>query len=590
MYTNIRSIQLLISLLKQFNIKYIVLSPGGSDIPIIHSIESDPYFECFSVVDERSAAYFAMGVAQMKESFVACVCTSGTAVSNYLPGLTEAYHQNVPIIAITADKNPFRTYQLETQKIEQRGIFGSICKISIDLPIINTEEEQWYCERIINEALLEINHHGTGPIHINVPVMGDMSSFNCETLPKARKINRIETNGFEVEWEGCKKELEKAQRVLVVVGQNVTLSNNDINNMEKFFESYNCVFSVEHLSNLKCKGAINTYPITEAGDKSLLDELTPDLVISLGNNIASYQLKPFLRRHSRSIKHWAIDEGGRIRDMFNSLIYVFECTPSYFFNYFAKNALENKDNDREYYNKWKIVLDKMIIGDIYFSNFYVGKEIAKVIPDDSILHLAILNSIRIMQFFELKQNVKVFGNVGSFGIDGCLSTFMGQAVATGKTAVCIIGDLSFFYDMNAAGIKPLGSNVKIVLINNKGGSEFQLMMGKEIIPTIDKYICAQHEKKAQGWIESLGYKYYSASNKEELSTVLPDFMAISDVATFLEVYTDMELDANVTKEVYKTIKLMTSGRIIALKERVKSVLSVNQLNMVKKLLKRYTKK
>ena len=177
MYTVIKNVQVLVKLLKEHNIRNIVMSPGGSDIPIIHTIEMDDFFNCYSVVDERNATYFALGLSQEKNEPVACVCTSGTAICNYLPGITEAYYQNAQVIAITADKNPIFQDQLETQKIDQMNTFKNVVKASVDLPVIRDDNDEWICNRLVNEALIEMTHHGKGPIHINIPIVGDTSKY-----------------------------------------------------------------------------------------------------------------------------------------------------------------------------------------------------------------------------------------------------------------------------------------------------------------------------------------------------------------------------------------------------------------------------
>lgn len=548
MYSNYKSIQILISLLKQYNVHNVVMSPGGSDIPIIHSIENDDYFTCYSIVDERSAVYFAIGVSQVKNEPVACVCTSGTAVSNYLPGMTEAYYQNVPIIAITADKNPYFTGQIETQKIEQRNIFGDISKKSVELPLCNTDDEIWYCERLIKEALLASSHHGKWPVHINIPLAGSYNNFDVVKLPEIMPIKVIDFEDSDAVWRNYLDIICKAQKILIVVGQNVIFNETDKRNIEVFFDKYNCALSVEHLSNLKCEGTIFTYPVTEIGNVN--QSLVPDLVISLGNNVASYGMKPFLRANNKKFRHLAIDEGGRVRDVFKCLTDIFECTPSYFFKYFAENAPASAINNKQYYQKWQDVISKITLPDFQFSNFYVAQQLSGIIPSDSVMHLAILNSTRIMQFFELKDRIRVYSNLGALGIDGCLSTFVGHAAATEELAFCVIGDLSFFYDMNAAGIKHVGKNVRIILLNNGGGSEFHFFMSKKDIPTLNTHICAEHNKIAKGWVESLGYIYYSATTKGELDNVLGSFVDDSDAPKFLEVFTDQEEDAYLTREFY----------------------------------------
>lgn len=564
MYSDYKSVQILIALLKKYSVRNIVMSPGGSDIPIIHSIENDNFFKCYSVVDERSAVYFGIGISQVINEPVACVCTSGTAVSNYLAGMTEAFYQDVPIIAITADKDPYLQGQLETQKIEQKNIFDKVSKKSVDLPLCKSKDEIWYCERLVKEALVSALYHGKGPVHINIPVVGSYAHYNVVKLPEINLLDIVNAETSEDIWKKYLSILVKAHKILIVVGEDVIFSYKDITNIEKFFDKFNCAISVEHSSNLKCNGTVFTYPVTETGNTT--QELIPDIVISLGNNMVSYGLKPFLRKNAEQFQHYAIDEGGRIRDVFKSLRTVFECTHTYFFKYFIDNAPAAIRNDKQYYKCWEDVVKKIKIPDFPFSNFYVAKKLASQIPSNSILHLAILNSTRIMQFFELKDNVRVFVNAGALGIDGCLSTFIGHSSATKELSFCVIGDLSFFYDMNAAGIAHVGSNVRIILLNNGGGAEFHFFNKKQDIPTLNKYICAEHCKTAKGWIESLGYSYYSVSSKKEFDDVLNLFIEENDSPKFLEIFTNMEEDTRITREFYDA-----NRRRPTLVEKAKSV-------------------
>ena len=586
MYSGIKSVQLLVALLKAHNVKDIIMSPGGSDIAIIHSIETDDFFNCYSVVDERSAVYFAIGIAQQKQAPVACVCTSGTAVSNYLPGMTEAFYQNVPVIAITADKEPYRLNQLMLQKIDQTGIFNSVTKKSVNLPVVKNGNDFWYCERLINEALVELDHHGKGPVHINIPIVESGAVYNCAELPKVRKIEIISRDKSIDVWASFIPKLASAKKILVIAGQNINFTDDDIKYVEKFAEKYNCVISVEHMSNLKCKGCISTYRVSEVSAPGIFTDLIPDLVISFGNNIASYKLKPLIKENKSAYTHWQIDEAGRIRDFSDRLTNVFECTPQYFFKYFAENAPEGAANNMDYYKLWATKYNEIEYPDFEFSNFYVAKKLSENIPQDSVLHLAILNSTRTMQFFDLAPNVKTYSNIGALGIDGCLSTFLGQAVSTENLAFLVVGDLSFFYDMNAAGIRHVGKNVRIVLVNNTGGSEFHFFMGKNKIPTINEHICAEHHKTAGGWIKSLGYDYYSASSKEEIDSIIPEFAKPSDKPMFLEVFTDMEKDAKLTNEFFHNNRIKFGGIKAKLIDKAKSVIKPEHIEKAKKFLKK----
>ncbi len=579
MYTEIRSVQILLSLLKEYDIKDIVLSPGGSDIPIIHSIENDNYFTCYSVVDERSAAYYAMGVSQQKNRPCACVCTSGTAVSNYVPGLTEAHYQGIPVLAITADKNPYYQDQLETQKIDQKKIFDGIVKKTVELPIIKDAEDEWLCNRLVNEALLNLSHHGNGPVHINVPIIGNPIDFGCKELSQERKMHVPSLTSKQ--WKESYKKLI-GKRIMIVVGQDLVFSDADIINMNKFFDLFDCAFMTEHLSNLDCRGVVQYYPYTETHSINMMDHLKPDIIISIGNNLSAYQLKPFLRKYYKDEENWLIWESGEVRDAYKCLTTIFECSPSDFFAKIVEVSL-NTNNDHCYYNLWKNEIDKVQLPEFSFSNFYVAQQLSKVIPENSILDTAILNSTRVMQFFELAKGVRCYSNVGALGIDGCFSTFAGHAAATNQLAFLVIGDLSFFYDMNAAGLRSIGSNVRVILLNNGGGSEFQFFVGKKNIPTIDSYICAEHEKTAAGWVKSLGYDYYMASTKEELDSVIGKLGQVSDKPLFLEVITDMEEDANKTNEFYDTYRYSSNSKG-GLKNTLKGIMSEKQISKTKKII------
>lgn len=582
-YSDITSVRILVALMKEHGIRQAVLAPGGSDIPIVHSLETDPFFSCHSVVDERSLVYFAMGIAQQTGEPVACVCTSGTAVSNFLPGMTEAFYQDVPLVAITADKDPRRTNQLEIQKIDQAGILSRVTRKDVDLPLVVSKEDSKYCARLINEALAELKHHGGGPVQINIPIIGDTATYTSEPLPKVRPLSIHEVEN-DNSWLPLVHTLKQAKKILIVAGQQPSCDQKTVDAIDSFTAKYNCCVSIETVSNLTCERSVRTYPITEMLSSALPTNLLPDIVISFGNNLSSYKLKPFIRGAADSVTHWQVDPAGRSRDMFDCLTDVFECSPRYFFEFFANHAEEGSTNDGSYLAAWAREFAKLKIGGFEFSNFYVAQELAKRIPPRSILHCAILNSTRVMQFFNLDPTIRIYSNIGALGIDGCLSTFMGQATMAQGLAFLLIGDLSFFYDMNAAGLRDVGDNVRIVLLNNGGGSEFHFFMGKKNIPTIDQYICAEHSKAAKGWLVSLGYEYYAAKSKDDLAAVLPKFVSAAGGPKVLEIFTGMEHDADLANGFYSTA--VPKNVKTELKRAAKNMLSPKQRAAIKRMIGR----
>jgi 2-succinyl-5-enolpyruvyl-6-hydroxy-3-cyclohexene-1-carboxylate synthase len=557
MYSIIENVRVLVGLLKGHGIKNVVVSPGGSSIPIVHSVENDDFFTCYSIIDERSAAYFALGIAQQSGEPVAVVCTSGTAACNYLPAVTEARYQSVPLVVITADKHPYYDKQLVTQVINQQNMYQDKVKHSVSLPVeIKTNDDFWYCHRLINEALLELNHHGAGPVHINIPTIGSQTDFSVKELPAVTAVERVSYDSSADKWQEKINELAGFRKILVVFGQHSPYSGRTVQHIEQFAEKYNCVLSIEHVSNIKCKGALLTYPIIETSAGHAATTVAPDLVISLGGNLVTYQMRSYLGGVKGGCKHWVIEESGYVKDPFKKLTDIFECTPAHFFEYFAENAPAESRNDQSFYNNWKELLDSVEIQDLPFCNLYASKGLAKHIPADSLLHLSILNSTRHMQFFDLDKSIRVYSNIGALGIDGTMSSFMGQAAVSDRLAFLMIGDLSFFYDMNSAGIKHVGRNVRILLVNNSGAAEFHFYIGEKNIPTLDEYISVRHKSTAKGWVESCGFKYLAASTREEFDAAVVGFVSEeSDRPVLLEVFTDMKVDAAVTRELYSLNKL-----------------------------------
>lgn len=570
MYTTIKNVQVVIALLKQYQINQVVISPGGNNIPIIHSIESDNFFYCYSVVDERSAAYFAMGMAQQLEKTVALVCTSGTAVSNYLPGLTEAKYQRVPVVAITSDRSPYLLNQLETQKIDQMNIFSTVCKKDVNLPIVNTDDDMWYCGRLVNEALIAASSGAKGPVHINVPTTGSPFDYSCEVLPTVKKIDYISSID-----DFAKSTFEKyAQRlsnkkVLVVYGENFENHDDLVPVLRKFAEKTKAVCIMDYISNIHDADAILSYRITESMRDEDFDDLCPDIVITIGNNILSNNLKRFMRSRRQKVEHWAIDEGGEIRDVFKSLSAEFCCSPKCFLEAIMPYLHSNEDGS--YQAAWDKARSKTKIKDFPYSNMGIIEKLKDAIPEHSVVHLAILNSTRGFHLFEHQKGLKVYSNIGALGIDGCMSTFMGQSRSTDQLSFLIVGDLSFFYDMNSLGIRGIPSNVRILLLNNGGGGEFHYNMGKSHIPTLNDYISVEHSKTAKGWVESLGFMYFAVRNFEELNAALEVFASRQTKPVVIEAFTEMEDDAKHTKDILKSVSESRNTSTM-IKGKIKNIL------------------
>lgn len=547
--------RLLISLLKEYGVKKLVLSSGARNIPFVSNVEVDDDFQCFSIIDERNAAFFGLGLAQQSNEPVAIACTSGTAASNYVTGVTEAFYSNVPLVVLTFDRNPYMYNQLETQKIDQESIFKSITKKSVTLPVIKDEEDIWYCNRLLNDAFISMNKHGSGPIHINIPLVGDMNNLFSEFFDEnkfigAKKIDYV-TYGMDKKFSDKVNLLNNINKLLLVIGQDCNMTDYEKSLISKFASITNCPILTDNLSNFKNDNNILAGPIIKSLNSKSIGELTPELVISFGNNMQE-RIKEIFRRCE--LKHWYVTPDGEIRDCFKKIDTVFEFSISVFFEK-AIQELENFQNDGSYLNNWKKVSNAIKLPEMQFTNFYVCSKLAKNIPNDSILHLSILNATRQMQFFELDKSVKVYSNVNAFGIDGCLPTFMGQAYLNDKLSFIVIGDLSFFYGMNALSIKHRRNNIRVLMINNGGGAEFHIQPDSNNIPTIDKHIGAAHDRVAKDWAISSGYRYLSASDKESFDKNLLEFIiSDSDKPIFFEVFTNMKKDGEFCLDVYRKME------------------------------------
>lgn len=588
MYTDLKSYQLIISLLKQYGITHCVLSAGSRNVPFVHSIEEDPEFHCYSVVDERSAGYFALGLAQELNEPVVISCTSSTATCNYWPPVAEAFYQGVPIVVLTSDRDPAMLGQWEDQMIDQVGMYDRHVRKSVNLPIINSRDDEIYCQRLINEALLELNHHGTGPVHINIPSKTYNNSFPLKELPKAQKINRIGMEDSKTVWEEKIEKLKSAKRILVTCGQNSCVSKKLNDELKKFFERYNCTISLDYMSNLDIEEGINTTVCMDGRYiiPKKVKELLPDIVISFGGQIFS-SIKEELQLFEGKFEHWLIQEDGRVIDAYKSLTDIFECKPEYFFDK-CNEMTEGMVNDRIYFSEFKEYADNIKIPEFPWSHVYAIKEVVEKIPSNSVLHLSINDSIRITNFFKLNSGIKVYANIGTHGIDGCLSSFLGQAAATDRPSYLVIGDLAFFYDMNALRLKHIKNNVHILLINNEGGSEFYFNKTWRNEAS-DLHTTARHKTKAELWVKSNDFIYLKATDKDSLEESLKIFMnEDNEKPVFLEVFTEMKHDSQVIYDFFDLSRPKDAQSEVLRKSKdfLKSTIGQEKANKIKAILKK----
>lgn len=506
---------------------------------ISKSVEDDPFFTCYSVVDERSAAYFAVGLSLEVRAPVAISCTSGQATRNYFPGMTEAYYRKAPVLAITADYDESFMGQQNMQAICNMNMPSDAAKVSLDIPIIKDDKDEFLVTRRLNEAMDALTHSGGGPAHINVRVDQHWER-GADQLEISRKITRYMIS--DLEWP------EIADRkVLLVIGQHHPFSDEEQAAIEAFADKYNVAIYVNHISNYN--GACSVHGNLRLHSGSL-GELKPDLVITIGGHLGDYFVYGNLLK--LDVEHWRIGADGAYADTYNLLTRVFECEEALFFARMAECA--SADCGSDYYEQWLAEVGRVSLPDDYpLSHPTVAQKLSPVLPANSNLHFAILNSMRIWEFFSIDPSIRAYSNVAAFGIDGCLSTFLGQSVASDQLNFLITGDLSFFYDMNALGIHHLKNNIRIVLINNHGGCEFRLK--SHVAGTFgedsNRHIAAAGHfgNSAEGWALNNGFEYLAVKSKVDLEQATEPLIRESNKSILMEVFTEMEDDADALQSI-----------------------------------------
>ena len=563
MYSQAKNVQIVTALLKEHGINQMVVSPGGTNAPFVKGIQDDPFFTLYSVVDERSALYFAIGIYLATGKPVAMCCTSAQATRNYVPGLTEAFYKHVPILAITFSKHPQYTGQDYMQAPNQTSLPVDSVRKSFSLPYVSNEHDRLHCERLVNEAILELTHIVPAPVQLNVPMLDtELGSYNEEPLPRVKVIKRF-TKDFLADVNlGCKK-------VLIVVGENCGY---DDNAMKLFAQKNNAAIYVNQLSNMRNVYTVEGNLILSRMSLEDFDKnLCPDILITIGGQTGDYPLYHKLAETKCEYEHWRISAGGEIVDTYDHLTKVFECAQDDFFNNVNGTCANNG-----YLMTWKSYTDNYNTSiDLPLSNALAAQQLCDDIPENSYVNFAILNSLRVWNLFHLKNRVKCFCNVGAFGIDGGMSTFFGQSVVTDELCYMVIGDLAFLYDMNSLSIRHIKNNARIILVNNRGGMEFKYGGSTAEKQSIDRYIAAAgHFSNAEGWATANGFKYIPVKTKEELLSNVDLLNDPSDAPILMEIFTDDEKEKIAYQSIMKANDYRTFADKVAnrLKSKLKKIL------------------
>ncbi len=540
------------------NVKHIVFSPGSRNAPLIATFPRYKEFTCYSIVDERSAAFFALGIAQRTGETVVLSCTSGSALLNYAPALAEAYYQRIPLLVISADRPENLIDRGDGQTIRQRNIYANYIKKSVQLSENpDSEEELIEYQTLVLDAIKATQFPDKGPAHINIPFAEPIYGQKAKENPLLTPLVVVEerANILESEFELLAKTWNASSRKMIIVGQQKT---------DKLLESVleaisndpSVIVLSETTSNISSPNFINCIDKSLASIASALQtDFLPDLLITVNRNIVSKKIKAFLRSE-KPYQHWHIDEANEHLDTYFHLSRVIPIQPHLFFKKMNELAILKAS---DYKMKWLKQKEKteinhqQYIQEQAYSDLRVFDLLLKNLPANSTIHFANSTPVRYSQLFNLKSSLQVESNRGTSGIDGSISTAVGSAWVSNEITTIISGDLSFFYDSNALWNNYISSQLRLIVINNGGGGIFRFIEGPNRLPELETFFETKHHRKAKSLALEAGLEYVSADSLESLETALKTFFKSSDKAKLLEIFTPNELNAEILKNYFKAM-------------------------------------
>ncbi|GAA4427937.1 2-succinyl-5-enolpyruvyl-6-hydroxy-3-cyclohexene- 1-carboxylic-acid synthase [Pontibacter saemangeumensis] len=534
-------------------VEQVVLSPGSRCAPLTIAFARHPKLTVRTVSDERSAAFIALGMAMTTGKPTVLVCTSGTAALNYAPAVAEAYFQQVPLLVLTADRPPEWIDQLDGQTIRQQEVYGRHIKQSYTFPVdIAHPDAVWHSARLVSEALNEAVAFPAGPVHINIPLREPFYPALGETVTYSDSIKVIEEEQpiytlSDLQAQRFVQELQAYKRILIVAGQH-QLDMELVRTLENFAQATSAVVVGDIISNVQqSPGTVRHQDVIfSCTNEERLAKLQPDLLLTFGKSVISKSLKLYLRKYKPKA-HWHLQQAGQVADTFQSLSKIIRCAPSEFF----KAVTKDPSPSNTFTNAWKYMDEKAgrfltdYTGSAAFSELAVVGRVLAELPQQSNLHLANSMSVRYANILALQpeQQVAVYANRGTSGIDGSTSTAVGCALTSKGITTLLTGDLAFFYDRNGLWHNYLPENLRIVLLNNHAGGIFRLIDGPKQQPELAPYFETHQALDAQNTARDFKMDYAAVRSLHELEKVLPVFFSSAAGPGILEIFTDSVANA-----------------------------------------------
>jgi 2-succinyl-5-enolpyruvyl-6-hydroxy-3-cyclohexene-1-carboxylate synthase len=535
--------------------RHVVISPGSRSAALTLAFARHDGFKKHVVMDERSAGFIALGMAQQLNAPVVLICTSGSAAYNYAPAVAEAFFQQISLLILTADRPSEWIHQLDGQTIYQADIYGKHVKKSFTFPSDYTHQDaRWMINRTANEAAILTESKPFGPVHINVPVREPFYPSEGERISVSQEVRVVRKTESEATlsvetWHDLLNAWDDFDRILIAGGQHRN-SERLNNSLAKISEELDIPVLGDSLANQKGYPDFLTYQDVFLPHANT-DNLRPDLLITYGLSFISKAFKQFLQKNP-AIQHWHISEDSHLVDTFYSVTRQIPVSAEYFFeNLFEKIDYQlfvqgaDPENDSSYKALWRQCDSKAgaILGQ-YLNNLSVLNDLTSVnllinsIPDGAQLHIANSMPIRYVNALGNRvSKVEIFANRGTSGIDGCVSTAIGAAMITDQPVFLLVGDVAFLYDRNGLLIQSLPDNLKIVVLNNSGGNIFRMIDGPATLPELENYFETRHTFTAKRTSEDSHIAYFEADNMESLEDALTAFLQ-TDKISLLEVFTD----------------------------------------------------
>ena len=561
MYSNKENVNILTSLLLEYGVSDAVVCPGSRNAPIVHNLSVCEAIRCRPVTDERSAAFYALGLAiATRRPTVVCV-TSGSALLNVMPAVAEAAYQHVPLVVISADRPQQWIDQLDGQTIPQSDALGRFVRKAVQLPEPHNDEERWLCRRLVNEAMHLASCRQGAPVHINVPISEPLFEFDTEQLPLLSRFNNIKRATIKDASMDMPDAFHNAKRPMIVIGQlaHGTVSHETIRSLSEKYVVMSEPLSNPSYMTIHFDEAIRYIVSDNSSINDDEDDKTayyPDYVIYVGDTLVSKPARRFLR-NTKAPSCLITPDAADIHDPLMTLTDIVECDTDSI-NALLASLCDAPDTDERcrFHDRWQSFLDAYAAhADAYapeYSQMATVKYFEEQLADldiDICVHYANSSAVRLACIYAQHY---VWCNRGVNGIEGSLSTAAGFSLATNDMTVCVIGDLSFFYDQNALWNSNLRGNLRIILLNNRGGGIFRQLPGLNDSPAADDLVMASHENTAQGICTQNDIGYMSAKNMDEMQIgVVTLLTRESERPMLLEVFTDSNDDVKALEKYFK---------------------------------------